>query len=376
MKKKILLTMYVFLLSITGITFAQNAGNLYIENAVVASPNFSFEIHFEPTSWTPPPFNGLGDCSWYFNFNNAALNTPTLTYINPSLNTADYNNLIQLAGVGLDKIAVTTDYLGPGLGFALTAGTKYYLYKVNLIITNPTAESDLVWNLLDTGVFDILGTSTTETYVSNGDIPLPVELTAFTVEDGVDGVLLKWTTESEIENLGFILERRIAETEDWNLLVNYKTADALLGQGTVPHATDYEYIDKLVENGTEYEYRLGDVDYQGIVTYHATRLVTVNSIVLKVIPEKFELFAAYPNPFNPHATIRYNTPEAALVRITIYNYLGQKVRVLQNSIMQPGEHSVVWDSRDEFGQPVSAGVYLFNIEAGAFNKTHKMILLK
>jgi len=208
------------------------------------------------------------------------------------------------------------------------------------------------------------------------EVSLPVELTSFTAEDGVDGVLLKWTTESETENLGFMLDRRIAETEDWNIVARYNTDDALLGQGSTPSATDYEYIDNLVEIGKEYEYRLSDVDYSGVVTYHATRFITVKNLVLNVIPEKFELFAAYPNPFNPHATIRYDIPKPTNVRITIYNQIGQKIRVLQNGIIQAGEHSVVWDSSNEQGQPVSAGVYLFNIDAGVFNKTQKMILLK
>ena len=208
------------------------------------------------------------------------------------------------------------------------------------------------------------------------DQTLPVELTSFTAEDGVDGVLLKWTTESEVENLGFMLERRTAEAEDWNLIASYKTNDALGGQGNYSGTTNYEYIDNLIENGVEYEYRLSDVDWNEVVTHHATRFVTVNNFVLKVIPEKFALFAAYPNPFNPHATIRYDTPVETIVRIAIYNHIGQKVRVLQNSLVQPGEHSVVWDSRDDHGQPMSAGVYFFNIEAGTFNKTHKMILLK
>ena len=69
-------------------------------------------------------------------------------------------------------------------------------------------------------------------------------------------------------------------------------------------------------------------------------------------------------------------PDVTDIKITIYNHLGQEVRVLQNGIMQPGEHSVVWDSSNKHGQPVSAGVYLFNIDAGVFNKTQKIILLK
>ncbi|MBU0529963.1 lamin tail domain-containing protein, partial [bacterium] len=85
------------------------------------------------------------------------------------------------------------------------------------------------------------------------DVALPVELSSFTAEPTAQGILLMWTTESEIENLGFILERKTAST-NWQEIVNYKQDDALMGQGTVSFATDYEYLDKLVQQGNTYEY--------------------------------------------------------------------------------------------------------------------------
>ena len=74
--------------------------------------------------------------------------------------------------------------------------------------------------------------------------------------------------------------------------------------------------------------------------------------------------------------MRYDLPENCLVNISIYDMLGNKVNQLVNGTQNSGYKSVMWDATNNLGQPVSAGVYLYNIEAGDFNKTKKMILLK
>ena len=83
-----------------------------------------------------------------------------------------------------------------------------------------------------------------------------------------------------------------------------------------------------------------------------------------------------PNPFNPSTTIRYTLEEASNVRLTIYNVLGQPVRVLVNSGQGQGVYSVQWDGRDSFGREVTSGVYLYRLEAGANVSIQKMILVK
>jgi len=84
----------------------------------------------------------------------------------------------------------------------------------------------------------------------------------------------------------------------------------------------------------------------------------------------------YPNPFNPITTLRYDLPEDGLVNITIYDMMGRVINSLVTSEQSSGFKSVKWNATDNFGQPVSAGVYLYQIEAGNFTKTKKMLLLK
>ena len=84
----------------------------------------------------------------------------------------------------------------------------------------------------------------------------------------------------------------------------------------------------------------------------------------------------YPNPFNPITTLRYDLPENSLVTITIYDMLGRQVKTLINEYQDPGYRSIIWDATNDYGKPVSAGMYLYQIEANNFLKTKKMILVK
>ena len=95
-----------------------------------------------------------------------------------------------------------------------------------------------------------------------------------------------------------------------------------------------------------------------------------------VIPLKYTLHQNYPNPFNPITTLRYDLPEDALVSITIYDMVGRVVKTMVNSQQNAGFKSVRWNASNDKGSPVSAGLYLYTIQAGEFRQTKKMILLK
>ena len=95
-----------------------------------------------------------------------------------------------------------------------------------------------------------------------------------------------------------------------------------------------------------------------------------------VVPATFALHQNFPNPFNPITTLRYDLPSDALVTLSIYDMLGREITQLVNTTQEAGFRSVQWDARDNMGRPVSAGVYLYQIQAGEFIQTKKMVLLK
>ena len=94
------------------------------------------------------------------------------------------------------------------------------------------------------------------------------------------------------------------------------------------------------------------------------------------VPGSFILHPAYPNPFNPITSLRYDLPEQAQVTLTVYDLMGREITQLVNTTQEAGYRSVQWDATDSFGKPVSAGVYLYQIRSGEFVDTRKMVLLK
>jgi photosystem II stability/assembly factor-like uncharacterized protein len=94
------------------------------------------------------------------------------------------------------------------------------------------------------------------------------------------------------------------------------------------------------------------------------------------IPAKFQLHQNYPNPFNPNTTIRYDIVHKALVKLVIYDMSGKQVRTLVNEVQATGERLVAWDGKDDNGQQVSSGIYLYELTAGDLRQSRKMALIK
>ena len=93
-------------------------------------------------------------------------------------------------------------------------------------------------------------------------------------------------------------------------------------------------------------------------------------------PKTYNISQNYPNPFNPITTMQYELPEDSFVNVTVYDILGNVVNNLINANQSSGFKSIQWNATNNQGEPVSAGVYLYKIQAGDFVDTKKMILLK
>jgi hypothetical protein len=200
----------------------------------------------------------------------------------------------------------------------------------------------------------------------NSDVSLPVELTLFEAAEleNVGHVQLIWRTESEIENAYWLVQKK-------TLNGDFTTVATIEGQGTKSSSTDYKYVDTDVKAGDSVSYRLGDVAYNGDVTYHSEKALRLK------VPERFELLPNYPNPFNPTTTISYKLPKQSRVSLTIYNILGQKVRELvRGEVQDAGVQRAFWDSRNDAGSTVATGIYIYRLQIGGFHTSRKMILMK
>jgi len=126
-------------------------------------------------------------------------------------------------------------------------------------------------------------------------------------------------------------------------------------------------------------FQISSIDIDGIESPKSNAVSFATSgleIEKSVLPSNVILNQNYPNPFNPISKIQYNLPKKDFVSITIYDVIGRHIKTLVATEKGPGLHSIHWDATNNVGQPVSAGVYLYSIQAGDFRQTKKMILLK
>lgn len=97
---------------------------------------------------------------------------------------------------------------------------------------------------------------------------------------------------------------------------------------------------------------------------------------ISISPEKHTLYQNYPNPFNPNTTLSYTLSQAGFVNITIYDMAGNTIKTITNGSQNAGLKKVDWNATNDNNEPVSAGLYIYKMQANEFTKTMKMLLLK
>jgi beta-glucanase (GH16 family) len=164
--------------------------------------------------------------------------------------------------------------------------------------------------------------------------------------------------------------------DGWRLVKDYGEVELINTSETITIAYDIkieagEHMNWVLTSGTGKEYILEGAD--------EITIPSSERFFLKrepVIPITFALHQNHPNPFNPITSLRYDLPEQAQVTLTVYDLMGREVTQLVNTTQEAGYRTVQWTSTDMHGKPVSAGVYLYQVQAGKFVRTKKMVLLK
>ena len=105
--------------------------------------------------------------------------------------------------------------------------------------------------------------------------------------------------------------------------------------------------------------------------YKVSDLLTIVEPAKDELPLKFRLDQNYPNPFNPRTTIQFAIPTALEVRITVYDLVGRRIAVLTEDTFTAGTYKVIFDAGN-----LPSGVYLYQIKAGQFIQTKRLLLLK
>ena len=211
------------------------------------------------------------------------------------------------------------------------------LYKINNIEWNEKLNENNI-GLIDFGNFTPLDTI----FSFQENVELSINIKPFIVQGGLHSFALGSADSSD--NISFYSKENLILRGEFNSTVPFHNSG---------YATNYNVwpsISFLLEENL--------------------------SIDNKLLPNAFALHQNYPNPFNPKTVIRYDLPKEATVKILIYDMLGRLVTTLADSKHSSGFKQVHWDATNRFGKKVSAGLYLYTIQAEEFRQTKKMVLLK
>lgn len=281
---------------------------------------------------------------------------------------------------GSDTQIGTTVSADPGTGGTiwflslnkkLAVTDKYYFLTAD-IASNATGSIEPV---LENDASMMLGlaslsSSPSNTPMSSGNSPLPVELTSFSAELLSNSVLLKWKTATEVMNYGFEVHKIAAvdyvseggttvSESGWSVL------GFIAGHGTSNSPKEYMFTDRNAAGG-RYLYRLKQIDNDGSFTYSQTTEADISNI-----RGTFALNQNYPNPFNPGTEISFSLPQQAHTSLVVYDIMGKEVKVLLNSVLTAGVHNIYFD-----GAALSAGVYIYRLVSGGLSITKQCIFLK
>ncbi len=198
---------------------------------------------------------------------------------------------------------------------------------------------------------------------------VPVELTSFNGKFSKGAVLLEWVTATEVNNLGFEIQRMVNGEETWEIL------DFIDGAGTTTEKNEYEFTDENPVDGIN-KYRLKQTDMDGSFEYSG--ILSVETQNFASLPTNFQLHQNYPNPFNPSTKIKFSVGQICnlscpgiTTTLKIYNSLGAEAATLVNELKSPGTYEVEWNAAG-----FASGIYFCEIKSGNFRSVRKIILMK
>jgi hypothetical protein len=178
---------------------------------------------------------------------------------------------------------------------------------------------------------------------------------------------------------GYIDSNTQDSIRHWYYVAAYDEAGSDAIHGDVPSLQSFYTVCHPMVLSPYDEYLIPGIDLEGVIPY-----TDVSVDEEKLLPMKFALHQNYPNPFNPLTSIKYDLPMQSHVEIFIYDIMGRAVKALVNESQNAGFRSVIWDATNDVGQSVSAGIYLYRINAlqkdgsqtGSYQQVQKMVLLK
>ena len=373
----------IYLLLLLPLTLYAQTFTLTVQNQTVNGSEFNFDIYMLRTGVTEIY---LGTCDFVVTFNNANFTSPSYVVVQRGDVGSNLNTWYSASPTIVSSNRAVLNVQQPGISdqtefdnrvqVISNSGSGTLIAKVKITgISNSSGTANIQWRTDTPNNTDIISLANTDPWngtniSSNGiytdppDAPLPVELSSFTASVKKNIVSLQWQTQTEVNNYGFEVERRGQETEVRSQKSEWVKIGFVTGNGNSNSPKNYSFTDKNLTGGSEFTYRLKQVDNDGIYSYSI-------EVQVEVVPARYELYQNYPNPFNPLTNIKFSLPEAAKVKIEVFNIIGEKVITLIEQNMEAGFHSITFNAEN-----LSSGTYIYRLQTENFTQIKKMLLLK
>lgn len=262
-----------------------------------------------------------------------------------NLSALYYSNSVD-GGITWSQNEKLSDYFDPHVGWPQQDKMGDYFHMVS-----DSNGASLAWAATFNNEQDVY-----YSYISTGIVP--VELLSFSSSVEGNTVNLSWMTATELNNLGFEIERS-SNKSDW-MTIGFKE-----GKGTTTETQHYSYSDQLSDLAvSKLFYRLKQVDFDGSFEYS-------NIIEVDIAPSVFSLSQNYPNPFNPSTKINWQVPVGSWQTLKVFDILGNEVATLVDEFKTAGKYEVEFDA-----SKIPNGVYFYQLKTENFISTKKMILMK
>lgn len=336
-------------------TFSTSEGMANLEESLPTSiPVDSTRNNLLWRSWSGPGFSGQftgnghtgtpsGWTSWINTYGGTGVNTDPLFF--------------HKFGYEPDQGALNGELQAGSPAIGIGEDAEWYINYLNATY-NLQGDWALQWK--DINGYPRDNTPTIGAFESSS---VPVELISFTANISEKGILLNWSTATEINNSGFEIQKlqdyKIERLKDW------ETIGFVPGHGTTTEPKLYSYTDYDISSGT-YTYRLKQIDFDGTYEYS-------NEIEVEVdfTPKEYMLKQNYPNPFNPSTRISWQSPINSWQTLKIYDVLGNEIATLVDEYKQAGIYEVEWNTSD-----LPSGIYFYQMKIEGFVETRKMNLIK
>jgi len=211
------------------------------------------------------------------------------------------------------------------------------------------------------------------------DGTLPVELVYFQGYFADGKVILFWGTATEVNNYGFEVERGNRQQAVGNNA--WEKVGFVLGSGNSNSPKSYYYEDSTDLQQAIYHYRLKQIDNDGAFKYSdSIEISTITKLEREPQPLfNFSLEQNFPNPFNPTTVISWQLAVGSSVTLKVFDVLGSEVATLVDEEQPSGNYSIIFDTTNNpqlTTNSLPSGVYLYQLRAGNFVETKKLVITK